>query len=296
MAKKAVPEGYIFFAVPYSSASGELRDAVNIASAQAGLQLMRADQQFAASHSIAHEIREAIKRATLVIGDLTDVNANVMWELGYAQAMERPILLITQDPGKIPFDLASVRAITYQPGSSHKSLVARLTDAISASLPGLTQADAADRRAPRHQVFFSYSHPDAEYLNRMLIHMRPVERSGAIDLWSDTKITAGDRWREEIRKAVKRARVAVLLVSADFLASEFIVTDELPPLLAAAEDEGARIIPVIIKPCRFLRDDSLSRFQALNDPRMPVIRMEEADREELYAKLAEIVEKEIDVR
>lgn len=130
----------------------------------------------------------------------------------------------------------------------------------------------------------------------MLIHLRPVERSGAIDLWSDTKITAGERWREEIRKAVKRARVAVLLVSADFLASEFIVTDELPPLLAAAEDEGARVIPVIIKPCRFLRDESLSRFQALNDPKMPVIPMEEADREELYAKLAEIVEREIDIR
>lgn len=296
MAKKATTEGYIFLAVPYSSASVELRDAVNIASAQAGFQLMRADQVFAPSQDVANEIREGIKRAKLVIGDMTDLNPNVMWELGYAQALNRPVLLITQDPGKIPFDLSSVRAITYQPGSSHASLVARLTDAISASVPGLTEADARGRRGPRHQLFFSYSHPDAEYLNRMLIHMRPVERSGAIDLWSDTKITAGDRWREEIRKAVKRARVAVLLVSADFLASEFIATDELPPLLAAAEDEGARIIPVIIKPCRFLRDDSLSRFQALNDPKMPVIRMEEADREELYAKLAEIVEKEIDIR
>lgn len=296
MAKKTVPEGYVFFAVPYSSSSAELRDAVNVASVHAGLQLIRADQQFASSQRIAETIQQAIKRATLVIGDVTDVNANVMWELGFAQALGRPILLITQDPGKIPFDLASVRTITYQPGSSQKSLVARLIDAISASVPGLTQADAPDRRAPRHQVFFSYSHSDAEYLNRMLIHMRPVERSGAIDLWSDTKITAGDRWREEIRRAVKSARVAVLLVSADFLASEFITTDELPSLLAAAEDEGARIIPVIIKPCRFLRDDSLSRFQALNDPKMPVIRMDEADREELYARLAEIVEKEVDVR
>lgn len=49
MAKKGLPEGYIFLAVPYSSASAELRDAVNIASAQAGFQLMRADQQFAPS-------------------------------------------------------------------------------------------------------------------------------------------------------------------------------------------------------------------------------------------------------
>jgi hypothetical protein len=134
-----------------------------------------------------------------------------------------------------------------------------------------------------------------EYLDRILIHLRPVERSGKINLWSDTKIRAGDRWRDEIRKAVQEARVAVLLVSADFLASEFITTNELPPLLAAAEDEGARIIPVIVKPSRFVRDDSLSRFQALNDPKVPIIRMEEADREELYAKLAEVIESEINL-
>jgi hypothetical protein len=65
VAKKASPAGYIFLAVPYSSASAELRDAVNIASAQAGFQLMRADQQFAPSQDIANEIREAIKRASL---------------------------------------------------------------------------------------------------------------------------------------------------------------------------------------------------------------------------------------
>jgi hypothetical protein len=102
--------------------------------------------------------------------------------------------------------------------------------------------------------------------------LRPVERSGAISLWSDTKINPGARWREEIKQAIDEARIAVLLISADFLASEFIVTNELPPLLAAAELEGARIIPVIVKPSRFVRDRGLSRFQALNDPKAPLIR------------------------
>jgi hypothetical protein len=53
------------------------------------------------------------------------------------------------------------------------------------------------------------------------------------------------------------------------------------------------VIPVIVKPCRFLRDDRLARFQALNDPKTPVIRMHEADREDLYAELAEVVQTEI---
>lgn len=84
-----------------------------------------------------------------------------------------------------------------------------------------------------------------------------------------------------------------MLISADFLASDFIVTNELPPLLVAAEKRGTRIIPIIVKPSRFVRDERLAHFQALNDPKSPVIKMGEADREELYAKLAETIELEL---
>jgi nucleoside 2-deoxyribosyltransferase len=285
--------GYIFLAMPYGAASAELRDAVNIASQQAGFELMRADQQFAPSQDISREIRNAIERASLVIGDATGSNANVMFELGYARALGKPLLLLAQDPGSVPFDLSTARVVTYQLGAPLASIVARLTDAILASVSASTAVPATKLTGTRDSVFFSYSHADATYLDRMLIHLRPVERSGALALWSDTKLQAGDRWKDEIRAALGKARLAVLLISADFLASDFIATDELPPLLATAEAEGARVIPVIVKPSRFLRDDSLVRFQALNDPQLPLIRMSEADREELYAKLAEIIEKEL---
>jgi len=53
------------------------------------------------------------------------------------------------------------------------------------------------------------------------------------------------------RGAFAAARVAILLASADFMASEFIQTNELPQLLAAAENAGIRIVPIILKPCRF---------------------------------------------
>lgn len=113
-----------------------------------------------------------------------------MWELGFAQALGKPILLLTQDPGTIPFDLSAFRAVTYQPGASFQSLTARLTDAITATLRG-SGPKGVDPNSRGH-VFFSYCHVDAEYLDRMLVHLRPVERAGAIDLWSDTKIRAGD--------------------------------------------------------------------------------------------------------
>ena len=97
----------------------------------------------------------------------------------------------------------------------------------------------------RTKVFISYSHQDAQWLKRLHVHLRPLVRNSTIDLWDDTKISPGSQWQEEIAKAVKASRMAILLISADFLASDFIASDELPPLLEAAENEGAIILPLL---------------------------------------------------
>jgi hypothetical protein len=124
--------------------------------------------------------------------------------------------------------------------------------------------------------------------------LRPLERAQLIDSWSDRRIRPGQDWRGAIGDALKGAKVAILLVSADFLASEFFASNELPNVLAEAEKkQGTRIIPVILKPSRFERESALSRFQALNSPSLPVIRMTEAEREELYARLAAEIETDL---
>ena len=60
------------------------------------------------------------------------------------------------------------------------------------------------------------------------------------------KLKGGDKWREEITKAIDKANVAILLVSTAFLASDFISSDELPPILRKAQDEGTIVLPLIV--------------------------------------------------
>jgi hypothetical protein len=79
----------------------------------------------------------------------------------------------------------------------------------------------------------------------------------------------------------------VLLISADFLASDFVDKDELPPLLRASEKEGVVILPLILKPCRFMKTNSISQFQAINPPSKPLIGMEEVEQELLFDKIAD---------
>jgi hypothetical protein len=139
----------------------------------------------------------------------------------------------------------------------------------------------------RDQVFVSYSHADAQFLKRLRVHFTPFERDYSIKVWSDEKIHAGQQWREEIEKALKQTAVAILLVSADFLASDFIVKQELPPLLDAAQSEGVSILCFILSHCSFT-STRLAKYQAVNDPAKPLTSLnKKAKREELWVDLVQ---------
>lgn len=143
----------------------------------------------------------------------------------------------------------------------------------------------------RHDIFVSYSHKDRKWLQRLQVHLRPLECDKAVKHWDDTMLVAGRRWKVEIETVLASAKVAILLVSADFLASEFIVSRELPKLLSNARKSGAVILPIIISPCRFTEISTLAAFQAMNPPSRPLIKMTRCEQEELFVKTTQAIER-----
>ncbi len=145
----------------------------------------------------------------------------------------------------------------------------------------------------RKEIFVSYSHKDRKWLDSLITHLKPLARKQEFNIWVDTQIRAGLKWREEISKAIDRARVAVLLVSANFLASDFIAEDELPPLLRAAEDDGLIIIWIPAGYCLY-EETLIKDFQAAIDPSVPLESLSSADLNkalvEVSIKIKEAVE------
>ena len=99
------------------------------------------------------------------------------------------------------------------------------------------------------KVFISYSHVDEEWKDLVVKHLGVLESEGRLEVWDDRRIAAGDNWYPEIERALANARVAILVISADFLISRFILEEEVPQLLKRRKEEGLRVIPLIVRPC-----------------------------------------------
>jgi TIR domain len=121
----------------------------------------------------------------------------------------------------------------------------------------------------RNTIFFSYSHKDKKWLDAFLEMLAPVSRTDTIKLWSDKDIQPGQKWRDEIAVALAHAKVAVMLVSGPFLASQFIHENELPPLLAAAAEKGLVILWVHVSACLYAHSP-IFEYQAIYDVSRPL--------------------------
>jgi len=169
-------------------------------------------------------------------------------------------------------------------GGSSESIVAF----VAPSPPAAALATALPQNAAlsgRDQVFISYSHVDTRWLNQLLEQLAPLEQQGKVNRWSDKEIETGAEWEKEIQAALAKAKVAVLLVSPSFLASPFIAKKELPPLFAAAEQEGVTIFWISVRDSNY-KETPIAKYQAANDPAHPLNTLTAARRDQEWVRIS----------
>jgi hypothetical protein len=99
------------------------------------------------------------------------------------------------------------------------------------------------------EVFYSYSHKDEALRKQLETHLALLERNGLILPWHDRCIGAGDEWADQIDEQLQRAQIVLLLVSPDFLASNYCFDIEMNAALARHATQQAIVIPIILRPC-----------------------------------------------
>ena len=140
-------------------------------------------------------------------------------------------------------------------------------------------------------LFISYSHKDQEWLVELKKWLKPLEQKDLIKIWDDTEIKAGDEWRSKIEKALASAKAAVLLVSQDFLASEFITNSELPVLLDAAKEKGLKIYWIAVRPS-VVDDTQIAKYQAVHK-NPPLNELDPQEREKRFLQIYNTIKQAI---
>ena len=138
----------------------------------------------------------------------------------------------------------------------------------------------------RTKAFISYSHRDIaqlEELREQLLHVIPE-----VDLhvWDDRRIRPGTRWRNSIEREIGTAKVALLLISQDFLDSNFIQHAELPKLLEDEERDGLRVLILFLEECNLAAIRYLEEIQGINSPDRPLAHLEPSERRAVLASAA----------
>jgi TIR domain len=139
-------------------------------------------------------------------------------------------------------------------------------------------------RETKQRIFLCYCHKDRLYAERLRVHFACCSQPAELVIWDASRLPAGSLWKDELTHALMTTTCAVLLVSADFLASSFITSYELPRLLDMAQAGGTRILPVILRPCLF-EESSLAPFQAVNSPARPMSSLSNTLREEVWVSV-----------
>jgi tetratricopeptide (TPR) repeat protein len=119
------------------------------------------------------------------------------------------------------------------------------------------------------KVFYSYSHKNEKLRDKLSAHLSPLKRQGFIIEWCDREIMAGERWNKVIDERINEAQIILLLISSDFLDSDYCYEIEMKRAMERHENGEAEVIPIILQSCS-LRGTPFEKLQALPRNAKPV--------------------------
>lgn len=124
-------------------------------------------------------------------------------------------------------------------------------------------------KPPPKKVFISYSRKDEQHMDRLRIHLKPLEREGLIEPWHDRMIAPGTNWQHEIDENLAAAEIVLLLVSPDFVASDYAYDREATIALYRHDRDEACVIPIIVAPVN-LAQTPFAKIQVLPRDARPI--------------------------
>jgi len=137
-------------------------------------------------------------------------------------------------------------------------------------------------------VFISYSNKDKDLLDEFIKHLAILERQGKITAWYDSLIKAGEEWQTQIEKQLESAQIILLLISPDFMASDYCYEIEMQQAMTRHNQGTARVIPIILRPSNWI-DSPFSMLQVLPKDAKPITQW--SDRDTAFLNVVEGIRK-----
>ena len=144
------------------------------------------------------------------------------------------------------------------------------------------------------EIFCCYARKDHSLLNELQIHLIPLKRLGLITLWADTDIDAGIEWEKEIEKHLETAQIILLLISPEFIASDYCYSIEMKRAMERHECGEARVIPIILRHTSW-QLAPFGKLQPLPTGAKPVISSSWRNKNVAFHDVAEGIRKTVEI-